>query len=804
MADAPAFRPTTPRRPGAPTVYAVAAGVGVLAILLAYALRPVLHRDLLSLIPLAVALSASYGGLRAGLATTAVSVAGAAALLLAPGLSLRADDAADLATLGLLAGIGVFVSALLERVAHARGRAAASEDRFRRMVEGVADYAIFGLDAEGRVITWNRGAQRLKGYTEREIEGRHFSVFYTPEDVDRGHPQQELRVAAEQGRYEEEGWRVRKDGSRFWAWVVITAMHDDAGRLIGYSKVTRDLTERRRAEQEIRAREGRMAAVVASAMDAIITTDEQRRIVMFNHAAERLFGVGQDEVVGTLLDRFVPARFHGVHSEHMRAFGETGVTTRSMHRASGALPAVRADGTEFPVEATISQAVVAGQRLFTVVLRDVTERLRAERERERLIGELEAANRAKSDFLATMSHELRTPINAVVGYVDLMELGIGGPVSEQHGEYLRRIRASSQHLRGLIDDVLDMARIEAGAVEVRSESSPLPEAVQAALELVAPQAAAKSIRLDDGECYPVRYRGDPDRVRQVLVNVLGNAVKFTRPGGRVELRCLVSARPPEGARAARPGPFVGVEVSDTGIGIPAEEIERIFEPFTQVGEAYTREQGGTGLGLAISRRLARRMGGDLVAASRPGAGSVFTLWLPAEAADALELPQDGPPEAPRAAVAQDEAWGLGRIGRALADMAVDVVAAWAERLRADPGTPHARGLDAAQLEDHVTTMLVELGKQLVSLDQGGGEPGLLRDDADIQVMIAVRHGQQRARLDWTEDELRREYELLREEVAARVDRLAGPPEQVAAARGLLDRLLRRAEEVSLGEMARAR
>ncbi|HWK88459.1 MAG TPA: PAS domain S-box protein [Longimicrobium sp.] len=803
MAGAHTFRSTAPRPPPALLAAAVAAGVAALAILLVYALRPVLNRDLLSLIPLAVALSASYGGLRAGLLTTALAVLGAAVLLLSPAFSLHSDDTADLVTLAVLTGIGVFIAWLVQAVSRAWGRAAASEDRFRRMVESVADYAIFGLDTGGRVVTWNRGAERLKGYTAAEIEGRHLSVFYTPEDVARAHPAEELRIAAEQGRYEEEGWRVRKDGSRFWAWVVITAMHDDLGGLMGFSKVTRDLTERRRAEQEIRAREGRMAAVVASAMDAIITTDEDRRIMMFNRAAERLFGVTEDEVVGGLLDRFIAPHLLAAHGEHQRAFAGTGVIG-SMRRAAGALPALRADGTEFPVEATISQAVVAEQRLFTVVLRDVTERIRADQERERLIGELEVSNRAKSDFLATMSHELRTPINAVVGYVDLMELGIGGPVSPQQGEYLRRIRASSQHLRGLIDDVLDMARIEAGAVEVRIEPAPLPEAVQAAMELVAPQAAAKNIRLDDGECYAIRYRGDVDRVRQVLVNVLGNAVKFTRPGGEVALRCLVSRRAPPGVLVSRAGPFVGVEVRDTGIGIPADELERIFEPFTQVGEAYTREQGGTGLGLAISRRLARRMGGDLVAASAAEAGSVFTLWLPAEPAEALEVPEEAPVLAPRPATAPEQVWGLGEIGRALAEMSPEVVAAWAGRLRTDPATPHARGLDNAQLEDHVTTMLVELGKQLVSLDEGGGEPALLRDDADIQVMISARHGQQRARLDWSEDELRREYQVLREEVSARVGRAAGAPERAAAAVRLLDRLLRRAEEVSLVEMARAR
>ncbi|HEX7243017.1 MAG TPA: ATP-binding protein [Longimicrobiaceae bacterium] len=550
----------------------------------------------------------------------------------------------------------------------------------------------------------------------------------------------------------------------------------------------------------IRETGARLAGIVGSAMDAIVTTDEERRIVLFNAAAERLFGVTAAEAIGSPLDRFVPHRFHDVHARHMRAFAETGVTTRSMHGTAGALPALRADGTEFPVEATISQVVVRGQRLFTVMLRDVTERLRSEAERERLISELEVSNRAKSEFLATMSHELRTPINAVVGYVDLMEVGIGGPLTARQGEYLERIRGSSQHLRAVIDDVLDMARVEAGRLEVRDEPAPLRDAVRAAVELVAPQAAARHVRLsEDSDCYPVQYRGDPDRVRQVLVNLLGNAVKFTPAGGAISVRCRVSARAPAGAGPA--GAWVGVGVEDTGVGIPPDQLERIFEPFTQVDQVHTREQGGTGLGLAISRRLARLMGGELVGESEPGRGSRFTLWLPAVVAEHPWVPTDEPVAWP---ARPGEVAGLTRLGRLLADRAEEVSRTVGDRLAEDPDTPGARGLDRAQLEDHLATVLVELGRELVSLDEGGGEPALLRDGTDIQRLVAERHGEQRARLGWGADELAREYRVVREEVERL---LAGaPPEtgaDLSAATEILGRVLDRAEAVSRAALARS-
>ncbi|HYR07190.1 MAG TPA: PAS domain S-box protein, partial [Longimicrobium sp.] len=213
-----------------------------------------------------------------------------------------------------------------------------SEERFRLMVESVQDYAIFVLDPRGHILSWNRGAERIKGYTAEQVIGRHFSLFYTDEARGRGHPEWELAVAAREGRYQEEGWRVRADGGLFWANVVITALFAPDGSLVGFAKVTRDLTERKKAEESLRENEARLSRIVASATDAIISTDEARNILVFNQAAERLFGVTAEEAIGAPLDRFIPQRFRGVHGEHMRRFGETGVTTRSMHRTPGALP----------------------------------------------------------------------------------------------------------------------------------------------------------------------------------------------------------------------------------------------------------------------------------------------------------------------------------------------------------------------------------------------------------------------------------------------------------------------------------
>jgi len=247
----------------------------------------------------------------------------------------------------------------------------------------------------------------------------------------------------------------------------------------------------------------------------------------------------------------------------------------------------------------------------------------------------EAANRAKSDFLATMSHELRTPINAIIGYSELIEMGISGEVSAEQRQQIERIKASSRHLLTLINDVLDLAKIEAGHLDVVRERCDLRCPVADALSLVALDAVERGIDLHDiGPEETVWSFGDENRVRQIVANLLSNAVKFTGEGGRVTVRCDVAdASDGVAPVPGREGPWAVVEVKDTGIGIPAAEIDRVFQPFIQARMGRDREHGGTGLGLTISRQLARLMGGELTLKSEPGVGSTFTLYLPTRPAE---------------------------------------------------------------------------------------------------------------------------------------------------------------------------
>jgi signal transduction histidine kinase len=257
-------------------------------------------------------------------------------------------------------------------------------------------------------------------------------------------------------------------------------------------------------------------------------------------------------------------------------------------------------------------------RSFNEMAAEVQRSMRAAAASE---AEAQEANRAKSEFLANMSHEIRTPINAILGYTDLIELGVSGHVTEQQRTQLERIRISGNHLIGLIDDLLDFARLDVASMSIEKRVVPARQSIETSLTVVTPQAKAKGVELDVRCDDDVSYLADPQRVEQILVNLLGNAIKFTDSGGRVELRCSGASQ--NGKR------WVEFTVADTGIGIPADRLEAIFEPFVQARGGYTRPHGGTGLGLSISRRLAELMGGQISVTSAVGTGSRFTLTMPA-------------------------------------------------------------------------------------------------------------------------------------------------------------------------------
>lgn len=366
---------------------------------------------------------------------------------------------------------------------------------FELLVRTIVDYAIFLLDPEGRILSWNAGARQLKGYAEAEILGAPLGVFYPPDTPPEHSAEHLMAEARRKGHVVDEGWRVRKDGSRFWAAVVLTALRGESGELIGYAKVTRDLTDKKRAEEELR----------------------------------------------------------------------------------------------------------------------------------RLNAELMEANAHKDQFLSIISHELRTPLNAILGFGSLLADGAMGELSPAQAHGVERMLEGADDLLALIDDLLDMSRIQAGRLRLVPEPMSLTAVGQGVLARLAPLAAAKGLSLAARlpEDLPP-LEADPQRVGQMLTNLISNAIKFTPPGGRIEVRASMG---PEDVRC---------EVSDTGIGIAEANLPRLFQRFGQLDSSNTRAAGGTGLGLSIVKALATAHGGAVGVRSAPGQGSTFWFTLP------LSLPPAAP------------------------------------------------------------------------------------------------------------------------------------------------------------------
>jgi PAS domain S-box-containing protein len=413
----------------------------------------------------------------------------------------------------------------------------------------------------------------------------------------------------------------------------------------------------------------------------------------------------------------------------------------------------------------------------------------------------EAANAAKSEFLAAMSHEIRTPINAIQGYAQLLELGLAGPVTDYQRTYLARLASSSRHLLGLVDDVLDLAKADAGDMKVAHEMADAGLALDTALDVTRPLAGARGVRLVDDRpaTARVRFIGDEHRVRQILINLLTNAIKFTNAGGTVTVRFGTVGDVDPAARVRGRGPWAFIRVQDTGIGIAPADQAIVFDAFHQVDRGPTRTRGGTGLGLTISRRLARLLGGDVTLESEPALGSAFTVWLPAADDTGARAP------APKRAAAVLSMPGLTDLGGFLLQESERLLETVVSRLRTDPMIPGAKRLRTASLEDHAVTLLSDIAQTLVIIGEAGPDAAaLLRDGSAIQRIVAETHGTRRHAMGWGIDALRRELEILRDVIVNAVrghTRATGEHPEDAA--GVLIHLIDRAATISRRSWHRA-
>jgi len=485
----------------------------------------------------------------------------------------------------------------------------ASEARLRLLVGSVRDYAIYMLDPEGHVRSWNAGARQIKGYTESEILGQHFSRFYTPEDVAAGRPDAALRAAIAGGRFEEENWRVRKDGSRFWADVVITAVRDDRGALVGFAKVTRDLTERKRAEQALRASEERFGILAVTANDAILSADSHGNITYFNPGAERIFGYTTEEVSGRPLTTLMPERFADAHRAGLARYlatREARVIGRTVELAGR-----RKDGTEFPLELSLAAWNQGAEVAFTAIIRDITSRKEGEERLRSYATQLEAANKELEAFSYSVSHDLRAPLRSLDGFSQALLEDYHDRLDDTGRDFLQRVRAASQRMGTLIDDLLSLSRVTRGDLQVEKvDLSALATALAAELQRSDPQRDVRFAIAPD-----LVARGDPGLMRLVLQNLLGNAWKFT--GKRSPAHVEVGSMAHDGRRA--------FFVQDDGAGFDMAYAAKLFGAFQRLHASD--EFPGSGIGLATVQRIIHRHGGQVWAEGTPGRGATFYFTL---------------------------------------------------------------------------------------------------------------------------------------------------------------------------------
>lgn len=494
--------------------------------------------------------------------------------------------------------------------AHTFATPGAALEFIANVLESSTEYSLIATDSEGVIELWNEGARRLYGYQSSEVVGRPWTLLYTPEHVDAGLPLTIAQRAVADGKWEGTLERLREDGTRFTAHVVVTPRRDAKGHAAGLLLISSDITEQVRLGLELE----HARAMIECAPDAMVVVNAAGEIQLANAETTALFGYTGEQLVGQPVEILIPLRYHAHHPGHRAGF-----FAQPRVRPMGAglnLWGQRRDGTEFPIEISLSPLETADGLLATAAIRDVSERQRVEQELRRANVELETANRAKSRFLSSMSHELRTPLNAILGFTGTILMELPGPLNDAQAGQLRTVQTNGRHLLSLINELLDLGRIESGKIELHIEPIDCAELLDDVVVGLRPLAEEKHIALGVEACEePVIVHSDRRALKQILINLTNNAIKFTDHGG-----VLLSATGPAGGDQA-----IAFEVVDTGRGIEAADQERVFAAFEQPGASSASALEGTGLGLYICQTLSALIGAEITFESEPACGTTFML-----------------------------------------------------------------------------------------------------------------------------------------------------------------------------------